>query len=203
MINPCNNTLCTCFSSNASTVVKEILIPDCEIFVTNECTINCCPIYNSHRRFPKINPYYRRVKRNTAFSPMSNLGHINTKQSDSLDNVQTNQNEHNVTIEPCTPYQEESIPLEIADGKLLQVKLNLIHVCPKRHLLVGVLLCINDTPHTLKIKKVCKKSPCRHSCKRHCCQCCKICTTACFDFLLENCSMESKITLKIITEYLC
>lgn len=204
MNNQCNNTLCTCFSSNASTVTKEIAIPACEVFITNEFTINCCPIYNPHRNFPKINPYFGHVKRNTPFCPMSNLGCTNTNQSESSDDVHMNENEHNVTIEPCTPFLEEIIPLEVTDGKLLQIKLNLLHVCPNRPLLIGVLICNNDTPHALKIKKLCNKIPCCHSCKRRPCQCCNnICSSTCFEFLLANSYLQGNVSLKIITEYLC
>lgn len=215
MNNQCNNTLFTCFSSNASIVEKEITIPSCEIFVTKEITLNCCPICNHRRRCQKTKSYSKHSKKDTTSSSTSNLNCTSTNQSTSSDEVQTNQAEREVTIEPCTPFLEETIPVEVADSKILQIKLNLMNVCPNKPLLIGVLLCNNDTPYALKTKKVCKIVPCcncrRHSCchshtccHSHSCCCCKDeHTSTCFEFLLANSCPQSNVTIKIITEYVC
>lgn len=208
MNNLCNAELCTFFSSNATTILKDIVIPECEFFVNDEIDINCCPICKCNRR------HCRHVTRNSPNCTSNNCRCENTEQPISSHDFQSGTNEHSIAIDPCTPFLEETIPLEVNDGKLLQIQLHLMNICPNRPLAIGILLCCNEQPYALKVKKVCKRIPCCKSCKHHSCCCCKccnnhscncntLCTSTCFEFLLTCCPPHNKVTLKIITEYLC
>ena len=178
---------CNPFRSRTSMIQKVIEIDPCKNIIDTEFTIDFCPRCNSNKC---LNPNHSSANCNR---PIFNNPPC---ENNSLDC------EKDIKIQPCTPYIQRTIQANACDGKLLQIRLNLLHIRINRKLSIGILLCSNDTPYAFKMQKVCIH-PSYTCCKSHRRNCRCVCTNVNFDFLISDTLNQDQLSLKIITQYLC
>lgn len=178
---------CNPFCSRTSIVQKIIEIDPCQNILDTEFTLDFCPRCNYRNR------------QNSNYQLMNHCNAAN-RQHNSHNNC--NVSEKEFTIKPCTPYVEEPIELNVENGKLLHIKINLLHVRFNWRLKIGVLLCQNNTPYAFKLQQICLR-PTYCYCRKHrrCMKC--ACTAVDFDFLIADEIDQNLLQLKIITQYGC
>lgn len=113
-------------------------------------------------------------------------------------------NMKSINFEPCDFVVEENIQTSILDnGRLLKVSLCLMDICPKKSLMVGVLIYLNSRPYALKIKEINRRNnPICNSCSYDDCCGCSFCCKEDFEFLFLSDICEEELTFKVISHYI-
>lgn len=169
------------YLSRTSTIHKIIDIDPCEDIINKEFTIDFCPRC--------------KFKNCQCTSPSTNDCSAIHVTAD----CNTHNTEKDVNISPCTQYTEETIHSKVESGKLIHIKLNLLHVQLNKKLIVGVLLYNNNNPYAIKIQQVCIDPNLFRRKNRRRIRCTD--TTEIFDFILSDCINQNQLNLKIITQY--
>lgn len=100
-----------------------------------------------------------------------------------------------ITFDSCAPYVEKGIQGQIDDGRLLQLIVNLTHFCPNRTVLVGVILTSDEKPFAIKTKTL-HITHHRNADKT-------TLTSTCFEFLLPEEVLCTRIKAKFMIEFVC